>query len=83
PEEPPVVSTIPPGAPMETIMATLVNAINRQGDLIREQNQRFEAQSQRLAVFEESRATRYARSYPQLRKEAGALRGQGHLGEEM
>ncbi|MCI65718.1 hypothetical protein A2U01_0086976, partial [Trifolium medium] len=48
---------------METIMAALVNAINRQGDLIREQNQRFEAQSQRLAVIEESRATKYSRSY--------------------
>ncbi|MCI97589.1 hypothetical protein A2U01_0118890 [Trifolium medium] len=46
PEASPVISTIPPGAPMETIMAALVNAINRQGDLIREQNQRFEAQSQ-------------------------------------
>ncbi|MCI93269.1 hypothetical protein A2U01_0114567, partial [Trifolium medium] len=42
---------------METIMAALVNAINRQRDLIREQNQRFEAQSQRLTVIEESRAT--------------------------
>ncbi|MCI82992.1 hypothetical protein A2U01_0104266, partial [Trifolium medium] len=42
---------------METIMAALVNAINRQGGLIREQNQRFEAHSQRLAVIEESRAT--------------------------
>ncbi|MCI76551.1 hypothetical protein A2U01_0097821, partial [Trifolium medium] len=60
PEEPPVISTIPPGAPMETIMAVLVNAINRQGDLIREQNQKFEAQSQPLAVIEESRATRYS-----------------------
>ncbi|MCI66937.1 hypothetical protein A2U01_0088195, partial [Trifolium medium] len=39
PEAPPVISTVPPGAPMETIMAVLVNAINRQGDLIREQNQ--------------------------------------------
>ncbi|MCI59230.1 hypothetical protein A2U01_0080485, partial [Trifolium medium] len=47
---------------METIMAALVNAINRQGDLIREQNQRFEAQSQRLAAIEESRVTRYSRS---------------------
>ncbi|MCI68650.1 hypothetical protein A2U01_0089911, partial [Trifolium medium] len=25
PEQPPVISTIPPGAPMETIMAALVN----------------------------------------------------------
>ncbi|MCI52052.1 hypothetical protein A2U01_0073296, partial [Trifolium medium] len=29
PEAPPVISMIPPGAPMETIMAALVNAINR------------------------------------------------------
>ncbi|MCI73818.1 hypothetical protein A2U01_0095082, partial [Trifolium medium] len=42
---------------METIMAALVNAINCQGDLIHEHNQRFEAQSQRLAIIEESRAT--------------------------
>ncbi|MCI64748.1 hypothetical protein A2U01_0086006, partial [Trifolium medium] len=35
PEEPLVISAIPPGASMETIMAALVNAINRQGDLIR------------------------------------------------
>ncbi|MCI77985.1 hypothetical protein A2U01_0099255, partial [Trifolium medium] len=48
---------------METIMAALVNAINRQGDLIREQNQRFEAQSQRLATIEESRVTRHSRSH--------------------
>ncbi|MCI29727.1 hypothetical protein A2U01_0050936, partial [Trifolium medium] len=52
PETPPIISTIPPGAPMETIMAALVNAINRQGGLIREQNQRFEEQNQRLAVIE-------------------------------
>ncbi|MCI60677.1 hypothetical protein A2U01_0081933, partial [Trifolium medium] len=46
-----------------------------------------EAQSQRLAVIEESRATRYSRSIvldgPPLRKEAAALRGPGHLREEM
>ncbi|MCI96646.1 hypothetical protein A2U01_0117946, partial [Trifolium medium] len=47
PQTPPVISTIPPGAPMETVMAALVNAINRQGDLIREQNQRFEEQNHR------------------------------------
>ncbi|MCI66578.1 hypothetical protein A2U01_0087836, partial [Trifolium medium] len=33
PQTLPVISTIPPRAPMETIMAALVNAINRQGDL--------------------------------------------------
>ncbi|MCI82756.1 hypothetical protein A2U01_0104030, partial [Trifolium medium] len=31
---------LPPGAPMETVMAELVNAINRQGQYMREQNVR-------------------------------------------
>ncbi|MCH96872.1 hypothetical protein A2U01_0017863 [Trifolium medium] len=43
---------------METIMAALVNTINRQGDFIREQNQRIMAQNQRLAAVEESREAR-------------------------
>ncbi|MCI79022.1 hypothetical protein A2U01_0100293, partial [Trifolium medium] len=47
---------------METIMAALVNEINRQGDLIREQNQRLISQSQRLQAVEESRVTRLTRS---------------------
>ncbi|MCI40944.1 hypothetical protein A2U01_0062177, partial [Trifolium medium] len=39
---------IPPGAAVQDIMAALVNAINRQSDLILQQNQRFEQQNQRL-----------------------------------
>ncbi|CAJ2652468.1 unnamed protein product [Trifolium pratense] len=39
---------IPPGAPVQNIMAALVNAINRQSDHILQQNQRFEQQNQRL-----------------------------------
>ncbi|MCI40311.1 hypothetical protein A2U01_0061544, partial [Trifolium medium] len=30
-----VIAPVPPGAPMETVMASLVNAINRQRDFIR------------------------------------------------
>ncbi|PNX65710.1 hypothetical protein L195_g062734, partial [Trifolium pratense] len=33
---------LPPGAPMQDIMAALVNAINRQSDMILQQNQKFE-----------------------------------------
>ncbi|MCI75617.1 hypothetical protein A2U01_0096886, partial [Trifolium medium] len=56
PSDPLVIPSVQPGAPMETIMAALVNAINRQGDFILEQNQRIMAQNQRLAAVEESRA---------------------------
>ncbi|MCI41500.1 hypothetical protein A2U01_0062733, partial [Trifolium medium] len=44
PSDPLVIPLVQPGAPMETIMAALVNAINRQGDFIHEQNQRIMAQ---------------------------------------
>ncbi|MCI53730.1 hypothetical protein A2U01_0074977, partial [Trifolium medium] len=47
---------------METVMATLVNAINRQGDFIRDQNQRLAAQHKRLVAVEESRVARLSRS---------------------
>ncbi|MCI62906.1 hypothetical protein A2U01_0084163, partial [Trifolium medium] len=36
PSDPLMIAPVQPGAPMETIMAALVNAINRQGDLIHE-----------------------------------------------
>ncbi|WJX34024.1 hypothetical protein P8452_22175 [Trifolium repens] len=45
---------VPPlvvGTPMEEMMATLINVINRQGTIIRDQNRR-------LVAVEESRATR-------------------------
>ncbi|MCI42742.1 hypothetical protein A2U01_0063979, partial [Trifolium medium] len=57
-----MIASVQPGAPMETIKASLVNAINRQGDLIREQNQRLMSQSQRLHAVEESRVTRLSQS---------------------
>ncbi|MCI44979.1 hypothetical protein A2U01_0066218 [Trifolium medium] len=41
PSDPLVVAPVPPGAPMETVMAALVNAINCQGDFIRYQNHRL------------------------------------------
>ncbi|MCI49450.1 hypothetical protein A2U01_0070694, partial [Trifolium medium] len=44
PSDPLVIAPVPPGAPMETVMAALDNAINRQGDFIRDQNQRLMAQ---------------------------------------
>ncbi|PNX74190.1 hypothetical protein L195_g030106 [Trifolium pratense] len=59
---------IPPGAPMQDIMAALVNAINRQSDLILQQNQKFEqhnqrleSQSRRIDAIAESRVTAQAR----------------------
>ncbi|MCH91437.1 hypothetical protein A2U01_0012364 [Trifolium medium] len=62
PSDPLVIAPVPPRAPMEIVMATLVNAINHQGDFIREQNQRLLSQSQRLLAVEESRVTRLSRS---------------------
>ncbi|WJX52238.1 hypothetical protein P8452_38370 [Trifolium repens] len=50
-EEPLDIPPIAVGTPMEEMMATLINVINRQGTIIRDQNRR-------LAVVEESRATR-------------------------
>ncbi|PNX65891.1 hypothetical protein L195_g054770 [Trifolium pratense] len=38
PTDLPTVAPVPPGAPMETIMATLVNTINRQGEFIHKHN---------------------------------------------
>ncbi|MCI95597.1 hypothetical protein A2U01_0116895, partial [Trifolium medium] len=46
---------MPPGAPMETVMAALVKAINRQGRYMQEQNAQFQA-------VEESRITRASTS---------------------
>ncbi|MCH90428.1 hypothetical protein A2U01_0011344 [Trifolium medium] len=55
---------LPQGAPMQDIMAALVNAINRQSDMILQQNQKFkeqnvrlEAQSRWIDVIAESRIT--------------------------
>ncbi|WJX28433.1 hypothetical protein P8452_17152 [Trifolium repens] len=50
-EEPLNVPPLAVGTPMEEMMATLINVINRQGTIIRDQNRR-------LAAVEESRATR-------------------------
>ncbi|MCI89081.1 hypothetical protein A2U01_0110369, partial [Trifolium medium] len=40
--------TLPQGAPMQDIMVALVNAINRQSDMILQQNKKFEQHNQRL-----------------------------------
>ena len=50
-EEPLDVPPLAVGTPMEEMMATLINVINRQGAIIRDQNRRLEA-------VEESRITR-------------------------
>ncbi|GAU33039.1 hypothetical protein TSUD_151930, partial [Trifolium subterraneum] len=63
PEDPLVVPQVPQGAPMEVVMAALVNTINRQGEILREQanntrgqNELIREQNRRLQVVEESRA---------------------------
>ncbi|GAU12961.1 hypothetical protein TSUD_191520 [Trifolium subterraneum] len=60
PEDPLV---IPQGAPMEVVMAALVNTINRQGQILREQadnmrgqNELIREQNRRLRAVEDSRA---------------------------
>ncbi|MCI87624.1 hypothetical protein A2U01_0108908, partial [Trifolium medium] len=55
PEPPMDIPPLLPGAPMETVMAALVNAINSQGQYMREQNTQFQA-------IEESRITRASTS---------------------
>ncbi|GAU29247.1 hypothetical protein TSUD_391950 [Trifolium subterraneum] len=64
PEDPLVVPQVPQGAPMEVVMAALVNTINRQGQILREQadnmrgqNELIREQNRRLRAVEESRAT--------------------------
>ncbi|GAU39756.1 hypothetical protein TSUD_219990 [Trifolium subterraneum] len=63
PEDPLVVPQVPQGAPMEVVMAVLVNTINRQGQILREQadnmrgqNELIREQNRRLRAVEESRA---------------------------
>ncbi|GAU10194.1 hypothetical protein TSUD_418670, partial [Trifolium subterraneum] len=62
-EDPLVVPQVPQGAPMEVVMAALVNTINRQGEILREQannmrgqNELIREQNRRLRAVEESRA---------------------------
>jgi hypothetical protein len=55
PKEPLDIPPLAVGAPMEQILASLVTAINRQGEIMREQNRRIEA-------VEESRITRASTS---------------------
>ncbi|GAU51788.1 hypothetical protein TSUD_415740 [Trifolium subterraneum] len=70
PEDPLVVPQVPQGAPMEVVMAALVNTINRQGEILREQannmrgqNELIREQNRRLRAVEESRAaSRMSRS---------------------
>ncbi|GAU40531.1 hypothetical protein TSUD_366960 [Trifolium subterraneum] len=70
PEDPLVVPQVPQGAPMEVVMAALVNTINRQGQILREQannmrgqNELIREQNRRLRAVEESRAaSRISRS---------------------
>ncbi|GAU34804.1 hypothetical protein TSUD_394300, partial [Trifolium subterraneum] len=63
PEDPLVVPQVPQGAPMEVVMAALVNTINRQGEILREQannmrgqNELIREQNRRLRAVEESHA---------------------------
>ncbi|GAU50692.1 hypothetical protein TSUD_410480 [Trifolium subterraneum] len=63
PEDPLVVPQVPQGAPMEVVMAALVNTINMQGQILREQannmrgqNELIREQNRRLRAVEESRA---------------------------
>ncbi|GAU42123.1 hypothetical protein TSUD_350970 [Trifolium subterraneum] len=70
PEDPLVVPQVPQGGPMEVVMAALVNTINRQGQILREQpdnmpgqNELIREQNRRLRAVEESRAaSRISRS---------------------
>ncbi|GAU13013.1 hypothetical protein TSUD_173130 [Trifolium subterraneum] len=70
PEDPLVVPQVPQGTPMEVVMAALVNTINRQGVILREQannmrgqNELIREQNRRLRAVEESRAaSRVSRS---------------------
>ncbi|GAU37149.1 hypothetical protein TSUD_293060 [Trifolium subterraneum] len=70
PEYPLVVPQVPQGAPMEVVMAALVNTINRQEQILRKQahnmrgqNELIREQNQRLRAVEESRAaSRISRS---------------------
>ncbi|GAU34549.1 hypothetical protein TSUD_219330 [Trifolium subterraneum] len=64
PEDPLVVPQLPQGAPMEVVMAALVNTINRQGQILREQadnmrgqNELIREQNRRLRAVEDSHAT--------------------------
>ncbi|PNY17947.1 hypothetical protein L195_g014703 [Trifolium pratense] len=68
---PPVTGTmvLPQGAPMQDIMAALVNAINRQSDMILQQNQKFEehnvrleSQSRQIDAIAESRITTHSQN---------------------
>ncbi|GAU39725.1 hypothetical protein TSUD_144910 [Trifolium subterraneum] len=67
PEDPLVVSQVPQGAPMEVVMAALINTINRQGQILREQannmrgqNELIREQNRRPRAVEESRAVSWA-----------------------
>ncbi|GAU47343.1 hypothetical protein TSUD_302120 [Trifolium subterraneum] len=70
PKDPLVIPQIPQGAPMEVVMAALVNTINRQGQILREQadnmqgqNELIREQNRRLRAVEDSRAaSRMSRS---------------------
>ncbi|GAU51226.1 hypothetical protein TSUD_136230 [Trifolium subterraneum] len=70
PEDPLVVPQVQQGAPMEVVMAALVNTINRQGQILceqadnmRGQNELIREQNRRLRAVEESRAaSRISRS---------------------
>ncbi|GAU40232.1 hypothetical protein TSUD_270320 [Trifolium subterraneum] len=53
---------IPQGAPMEVVMAALVNTINRHNELIREQNRRIQAVEDSRTASRVSRNTRRRRS---------------------
>ncbi|GAU39244.1 hypothetical protein TSUD_396900 [Trifolium subterraneum] len=75
-EDPLVVPQLPQGAPMEVVMAALVNTINRQGQILREQadnmrgqNELIREQNRRLRAVEDSRAaSRISSSRPAPRR---------------
>ncbi|GAU45421.1 hypothetical protein TSUD_182900 [Trifolium subterraneum] len=75
PEDPLVVPQVPQGAPMEVVMAALVNTINRQGQILREQednmcgqNELIREQNRCIRAVEDSHAaSRISRSVRQQR----------------
>ncbi|GAU49856.1 hypothetical protein TSUD_129980 [Trifolium subterraneum] len=75
PEDPLTVPQVPQGAPMEVVMAALVNTINRQGQILREQadnmrgqNELIREQNRCIRAVEDSRAaSKVSRSVRQQR----------------
>ncbi|GAU45174.1 hypothetical protein TSUD_178670 [Trifolium subterraneum] len=62
PEDPLVVPQVPQGAPMEVVMAALVNTINRQGQILREQADNMHGQNE--LICEQNRRLRAVEDSP-------------------